>query len=84
MLKTYRGQNYELTGTRPYIRRDGTETHLAVWRSHCADCGEPFELQTPGKSSRFEPNRRCPKHKRPGCRVDTPSPLTVTTKRGTA
>jgi hypothetical protein len=75
MIKSYKGQLYELTRTEPYTRRDGTETHLAVWRLHCADCGEPLELQTPCKSSKFEPNRRCQKHKRPGRRV---------TKRGAA
>jgi len=69
MLKTYRGQEYEMIGTEPYIRRDGTETLLVVWRSHCATCGKPFELRTPKESSKFDPNRRCQKHKRPGVRV---------------
>jgi hypothetical protein len=45
MFKTYRGQRYELAGTKPYVRRDGSKTHLTVWPS-CAVCGEPFELQT--------------------------------------
>jgi hypothetical protein len=47
MFKTYRGQKYELAGTRPYVRRDGTETHLAVWRSHCAaSCSTSWACRT--------------------------------------
>jgi hypothetical protein len=69
--RIYDGQHYELVRQEPYTRRrDGTLTALAVWRSHCALCGEPFELRTPANSTRFTPNRRYQKHKRPGIRVN--------------
>jgi hypothetical protein len=67
--QTYHGQHYELVRRDPYTRRDGTLSTLAVWRSHCAQCGEPFELRTPANSSKFVPNRRCQAHKRPGVRA---------------
>ena len=69
MQKIFDGQVYKLARTEPYTRRDGSQTMLTVWRSHCADCGEVFELRTPTASSRFEPNRRCRNHKRPGVKV---------------
>jgi hypothetical protein len=69
LIRTFDGQRYELIGDQPYMRRDGTETTLSVWRSRCAQCGEPFEVRTPTASAKFVPNRRCPKHKRPGARV---------------
>lgn len=69
MQKIYGGQLYELAKTEPYTRRDGTQTTLVVWRSTCATCGKPFEVRTPSVSSKFSPNRRCQKHKRPGARV---------------
>jgi hypothetical protein len=69
--KLFDGQSYEFARTEPHTRRDGTETTLMVWRSHCAQCGEPFEVLTPAGSGKFSPNRRCQKHKRPGVRVRT-------------
>jgi hypothetical protein len=69
MDKLFDGQLYELARTEPHTRRDGTKTELTVWRSRCAQCGEPFEVRTPAKSKKFSPNRRCHKHKRPGARV---------------
>jgi hypothetical protein len=75
MQKLIGDQVYELARTEPHIRRDGTETELAVWQSHCAQCGEPFEFRAPSKASKFEPNRRCAKHKRPGARVKSSKTL---------
>lgn len=75
MQKLVGDQLYELARTEPYQRRDGTETELIVWQSHCATCGEPFELRTPSKASKFVPNRRCQKHKRPGARVESSKTL---------
>jgi hypothetical protein len=68
-FQLYKGQHYSLTGTVPHTCRDGRETELEVWRSTCANCGEPFDCMRPAKAKRFEPNRRCQKHKRPGQRV---------------
>ncbi|MDP3675255.1 MAG: hypothetical protein Q8R44_09180 [Novosphingobium sp.] len=68
--RDYLGQRYTVVGefTRP--RRDGTEATILTWASNCADCGEPFMLTTPAASSKFQPNRRCQRHKRPGHRVN--------------
>ena len=58
------GQRYVVVDSRPYRRTDGTPTTLIVWRSHCSDCGQPFELTTPLVTK--WPNRRCPAHHAPG------------------
>ena len=58
------GQRYVVIDIRPYRRKDGTPTTLIVWRSHCSDCGQPFELTTPLATK--GPNRRCPAHHAPG------------------
>jgi hypothetical protein len=65
----YKGQLYELARTEPHTRRNGTTTMLTVWRSHCPTCGEPFETRTPSLARKFQPGRRCPRHKRPGASV---------------
>ncbi len=59
------GQRYELVAQEPHIRRDGLPTTLLVWRSHCCDCGVPFEVAT-GLVANGYFNRRCPDHHRPG------------------
>lgn len=74
MHKIYNGQRYDFVRAEPYVRRDGTDTELLVWRSHCAHCGERFTLRTPRGSPKFMPNRRCQKHKRPGMRVKVDQP----------
>lgn len=48
MIKTINGQPFELVRTSVYARRNGGETFLLTWRSHCAICDEPFETQTLG------------------------------------
>jgi hypothetical protein len=67
--RTHKGQIYVYDRTEPHTRIDGSSTFLTVWKSHCAECGEPFEFRTTASARRFQPNRRCQKHKRPGCRV---------------
>ncbi len=67
--KAFHGQTYVCIGIEPHEKRDGAQTLLARWQSNCAQCGEPFEFRMPLKATRFEPNRRCAKHKRPGKRV---------------
>ena len=66
----YDGQRYDLVRTEPYTRTEGSQTELSVWQSECPVCGEAFEVRTPKRARRFEPNRRCGKHKRPGVRVN--------------
>jgi hypothetical protein len=67
--KTFKDQVYVCMGVEPYERLDGTTTKLAVWRSACADCGQLFLVRLPAKARRFDPNRRCPAHRRPGLPV---------------
>lgn len=47
---------------------DGTEGLLTLWRSNCAECGEPFTARTPMVVT-ATPSRRCPKHRRKGVPV---------------
>lgn len=65
----HRGQRYDLAGIEPHTRKDGSDTLLAVWASHCAKCGEPFTFRAPLRAGQFQPNRRCAAHKAPGVRV---------------
>lgn len=60
------GQRYELLEIRPYVRRDGKQTWLLVWQSHCADCDRAFEVITGIKTSFGNLNRRCSIHHSPG------------------
>lgn len=68
-IRMYDNQRYECVAFEPYSRRDGTTTTLAVWESACARCGATFRFKTPESATKFSPNRRCEKHKRPSCRV---------------
>jgi hypothetical protein len=67
--RIHHGQPYWRAGHRNHTTRDGRETILDVWRSFCAECGEPFHSAQPSGSERFEPARRCETHRKPGCRV---------------
>ena len=68
--KTYKDQHYKLVGHEPYTRvSDGSKTSLAVWRSACATCGQPFVVRTPIRARNFQPRRRCDLHKQPRVRV---------------
>ena len=58
------GQRYVVVATRPHRRKDGMPTMLVSWRSHCADCGQPFEVTTCLVAKAV--NRRCPAHHAPG------------------
>lgn len=65
----FNGQRYVPVSLRPYTRKDGRPTLIACWLSHCPTCGEEFTCETPLFASKFQPNRRCQRHKRPGQRV---------------
>lgn len=65
------GQRYICAEIKPYKRRDGVSSEVAVWLSRCANCGEFFVFRTGRTIARFQPNRRCDRHKRPGVRVRT-------------
>ena len=68
-FKYYGGQQYECVGEQPYTRRDGSQTYLAVWETRCATCNCTFRFKYSTNSEKFEPNRRCKDHKRPGAKV---------------
>jgi len=73
--RIFHGQKYDFVRSEPYTRLDGSETTLLVWQSDCPVCGALFEIRTPTNARKFQPNRRCSKHKRPGLRVKPlPSP----------
>jgi hypothetical protein len=67
--RIHKGQRYTAVASLERTRRDGSTALILRWVSACAQCGAPFEITTPAASSKFEPNRRCAKHKRPGQRV---------------
>lgn len=67
--RDYKGQLYTLVTAFERDRRDGSVATILIWESPCADCDHPFTLTTPAAASKFQPNRRCAKHKRPGQRV---------------
>lgn len=67
--RTYMGQRYQVIGEFQRQCRDGTMATILTWESPCAHCGEPFTITTPVGASKFESNRRCQKHKRPGHQV---------------
>jgi hypothetical protein len=69
IVKEYHGQRYVQIGEFKRERRDGTFATIIRWESHCAQCGAPFEISTSATSSKWQPNRRCQTHKRPGVRV---------------
>ena len=47
--KTYQGQPYWSGISKPHTRKDGGATTLVEWKSHCAECGEPFSFWRPVK-----------------------------------
>jgi hypothetical protein len=62
-------RTFQRIGFRPYVRKDGTETGLAIWQGTCVVCGEPFEVTTPAAAVRVEHSKafgatRCPQHRR--------------------
>ena len=67
--RTDKGQRYVVVDITHRDRKDGSVAIILHWQSPCAQCGAPFRFTTPAAASKFQPNRRCSKHKRPGQRV---------------
>ena len=67
--RDFRGQHYTVTREFDRKRVNGTIATILEWTSPCATCGEPFTMTAPAAAQKFQPNRRCQKHKRPGQRV---------------
>lgn len=65
--RLHKEQRYTCVASVPFTRRDGTVSAVLTWQSDCAECGAAFSFKT--GASKFDPNRRCAKHKRPGQRV---------------
>lgn len=68
-LRTHAGQLYWVADTSTRRRKDGSLAVILTWASQCADCGEELRFTTPAAATKFQPNRRCDKHKAPGRRV---------------
>ena len=68
-VKVYLGQQYVAIAMQPYLRKDGAIAEIVTWQSRCPVCGQTFTFELSARTSKFQPNRRCQKHKRPGCRV---------------
>ena len=47
MSRRHGPRTFRKIGSRPYRRRDGSETTLTVWQSACVKCGAAFEVATP-------------------------------------
>lgn len=67
-IRMHDGQRYWVANTATYVRPDGSLGIMLVWASQCPECGARFQFTAPAAASTFRPNRRCQKHKRPGCR----------------
>jgi hypothetical protein len=65
-VKKLDGQEYRAVGEEPHTRQDGTATTLVRWQSRCAECGQLFDVLLAKTATRFNPNRRCQKHRKPG------------------
>jgi len=63
------GQRYVCIGFEPWVTRSGENTTLAVWRTHCAECGRRFDFMYSTRTEKFAPSRRCSEHSRPGVQV---------------
>lgn len=69
--RDYLGQRYVVVETSQRRRADRSIATILTWASECAECGEQLTCTTPAASTKFQPNRRCQRHKRPGQRVRT-------------
>jgi hypothetical protein len=61
MVADWRGQQYELVEVNPYRHRDGRDSLVFVWRSHCLTCGAAFTITAPQRRLKY-PLRHCPEH----------------------
>jgi hypothetical protein len=71
-VRMLQGQRYECKAIEPYTRKDGVQSSIALWATHCATCGQPFELATALNVWSYKSPkvlRRCAEHRRCGLRV---------------
>jgi hypothetical protein len=69
-VRMFQGQRYECEAIEPYTRKDGAQSSIALWGTHCATCGQPFTAKMaigqwdwPSFSG---PIRRCRDHAKSG------------------
>lgn len=72
--KIHMGQIYTAIASYERARRDGSQAVILEWFSLCAQCREPFTFTAAAASAKFQPNRRCQRHKRPGARAKAVQP----------
>lgn len=60
---TWDGQDYQLVGSEPHTRQDGSETTLLLWSTNCQACGVEMTTMTPMTMTN-SPRRKCDDHKR--------------------
>lgn len=68
-------QRYKCVGLTPYHRDDGQITTLEIWESNCVECFRKFRFKRSTTRRRFDPNRRCELHSKPGKRVPPMPPV---------
>jgi hypothetical protein len=64
----YGARTFRKVGTKPYRRKDGTDTTLVIWQSACVICGAPFEVSAPAQAETTDQSRSftivtCPAHR---------------------
>lgn len=74
-------QEYVLIRVDTYFNQAAERSlEIAIWRTHCAECGRQFEVSImPG---RIDFNRRCEKHRAPGVPVPSDRLRRTPPKRG--
>jgi hypothetical protein len=55
------GDGYTAIEVRPYIRRNGGESQLILWRGKCVHCGAAFEVQGGGNVAKLA--KTCEQHR---------------------
>jgi hypothetical protein len=55
------GHGYTAIEVRPYIRRNGGESQLVLWRGKCVHCGAAFDVQGGGNVEKLA--KTCEQHR---------------------
>jgi hypothetical protein len=55
------GDGYTAIEVRPYIRRNGGDSQLILWRGKCVHCGAAFEVQGGGNVEKLA--KTCEQHR---------------------
>jgi hypothetical protein len=63
------GDGYTAIEVRPYIRRNGGDSQLILWRGKCIHCGAAFEVQGGGNVEKLA--KTCEQHR--GMRLPRPN-----------